>query len=143
MPWKYDVYIQQNKGASWWKAASDIPADSTVKIRAYSSIENGFCVIATDSAGNVEQKILSDEVVPMQPGDVNMDRKVNTTDVLTVYSHILRGTSVWEAPEADVNNDGKINTTDVLAIYRIILSGSANSKPFRLSAKAINSNNKN
>jgi len=141
--WKYDVYIQQNKGASWWKAATDIPADSTVRIRAYSSIENGFCVIATDSAGNVEQKTLSDETVPMQPGDINMDGKVNTTDVLTVYSYILRGISAEEALEADINNDGKINTTDVLAIYRIILGGSASSKPFRLSAKAINSNNKN
>lgn len=55
-PWRYDVYVQYGEGSAWWKAAENIPVDSIAEVNIYEGIDHGFYVVATDSAGNVEQK---------------------------------------------------------------------------------------
>lgn len=55
-PWRYDVYVQYGEGSGWWKAAENVPVDSMAEVRIYEGINHGFYVVATDSAGNVEQK---------------------------------------------------------------------------------------
>ena len=58
-------------------------------------------------------------------GDVNHDEKVNTADVVAVYSFIENGAeSGFIRADCDVNRDGKANTADVVAIYSIIINGS-------------------
>lgn len=57
-------------------------------------------------------------------GDVNHDEKVNTADVVAVYSFIEGGAeSGFARADCDVNRDGKANTADVVAIYSIIIKG--------------------
>ena len=56
------------------------------------------------------------------PADVNGDTKVNTADVVAVYSFIERGAASGFTREAcDVNGDGSVNTADVVAIYTAII----------------------
>lgn len=54
-PWRYDVYVQYSSGA-WFKAAENVPIDTTASVKVYEGIDHGFYVIVTDSAGNMEQK---------------------------------------------------------------------------------------
>ena len=55
-PWRYDVYVQYGEGSAWWKVAENVPADTTATVKIYEGMDHGFYVVATDSAGNVEQK---------------------------------------------------------------------------------------
>ena len=58
-------------------------------------------------------------------GDVNGDGKVNTADVVAVYSFIEKGTASGVTRDAaNVNGDSAVNTADVVAIYDIIIKGS-------------------
>ena len=58
-------------------------------------------------------------------GDVNHDGKVNTADVVAVYSFIEKGeASGITRDAANVNGDSSVNTADVVAIYDIIIKGS-------------------
>ncbi|MBQ7741922.1 MAG: leucine-rich repeat protein [Bacteroidaceae bacterium] len=73
--------------------------------------ENGYSV-----------RLVSD--VLRKKGDVNGDGKVNTADVVAVYTYIEKGdASGFTREAADVNNDGSVNTADVVAIYSIIIKG--------------------
>ena len=54
-PWRYDVYVQYGSGA-WFKAAENVPIDTTASVKVYEGINHGFYAVVTDSAGNVEQK---------------------------------------------------------------------------------------
>lgn len=57
--WKYSLYVQYGKDTSWNEVAE---MDSTsYDFRFYKGIDYGFCVLATDSAGNVEKKIIERE----------------------------------------------------------------------------------
>ena len=56
-------------------------------------------------------------------GDVNNDKTVNITDVVTTVNKILGNqVSVWNEAAADVNKDGTVNITDVVGIVSIILN---------------------
>ena len=56
------------------------------------------------------------------PADVNGDGKVNTADVVAVYTFVEKGEGSGFAREAcDVNGDGSVNTADVVAIYTAII----------------------
>ena len=62
--------------------------------------------------------------------DVNRDAKVNTTDVVAVYTYIEQGDdSGFTRDFANVNRDDKINTADVVAIYDIIINGESDDTP--------------
>lgn len=56
--WKYRFYVQAGQNAPWWEIATDIAPDSAFCYRFYDDIDYGFCVLAVDSAGNVEKKVL-------------------------------------------------------------------------------------
>ena len=57
-------------------------------------------------------------------GDVDGDGKVNTSDVVAVYSYIIDGDDSGIAKAAaDVDGDGNVTTADVVAIYDIIING--------------------
>lgn len=63
--------------------------------------------------------------------DVDGDGKVNTADVVAVYSYIIEGAASGITKEkADVDGDGKVTTADVVAIYNTIVGASAASKSY-------------
>ena len=65
-----------------------------------------------------------------KPADVNSDGKVNTADVVAVYTFIEKGTESGFTREAsDVNRDGSVNTADVVAIYTAIIGGESSGSP--------------
>lgn len=80
---------------------------------------------ATDAANGFIFNSLG-EIDPPTPtyekGDVNMDTKVNSLDVLLIKRHIADLTLLdgEKLALADVFEDGKINSTDILYLKRII-----------------------
>ena len=56
--WKYDLYYQAGVGSSWFPLAEDLTSNS-YEMEVYDDIDYGFCVVATDMAGNKEVKSLS------------------------------------------------------------------------------------
>ena len=98
--------------------------------RCYNGIDYGFCVLATDSAGNVESKELAREasIQTYKVGDVNGDDVVNTYDMMLVQSKYLGEDVSLNANAADVNEDGVINTYDAMLIQDIYLSTTSASK---------------
>lgn len=121
--WKYDLYVQAGVGASWFKLAENL-TDSLYDYRVYDGIDYGFCVIATDSAGNVEQKELVREWPPLDylPGDANGDGRISVVDLTMVTNAILRKEDEgFNAKAADLNMDGQISITDATMITNLIL----------------------
>lgn len=57
--WKYVWYVQAGENAPWWKEGETERA--SFDYRFYEGIDYGFCVLAVDSAGNVEQKVIQRE----------------------------------------------------------------------------------
>lgn len=57
--WKYEWYVQAGENAPWWKEGETDSLSFDYHI--YEGIDYGFCVVATDSAGNVEQKVVHRE----------------------------------------------------------------------------------
>ena len=53
-------------------------------------------------------------------GDVNVDERVNVSDVTTLINMIL-GFETTNQARADINGDGKVNVSDVTALINIIL----------------------
>ena len=53
-------------------------------------------------------------------GDINLDGKVNVTDVTTLVNMIANGETA-NLELADINADGKVNVSDVTALVNIIL----------------------
>ena len=61
-------------------------------------------------------------------GDVNGDRKINSTDVLMINKYSAGKIILFKSQKkrADVNQDGKINSHDVLLIMRYIVGADTN-----------------
>ena len=131
-PWRYDVYVQYGSGA-WFKAAENVPADTTANVKVYEGIDHGFYVVVTDSAGNVEQKeaarefSLSYNAATTVTGDVNGDEAVNGGDVMAVYNSMAGGAT---NSRSDVNGDGAVNGGDVMAVYDIMAGGKGSVRAF-------------
>lgn len=131
-PWRYDVYVQYGSGA-WFKAAENVPADTTASVKVYEGIDHGFYVVVTDSAGNVEQKeaarefSLSYNAATTVTGDVNGDEAVNGGDVMAVYNSMAGGAT---NSRSDVNGDGAVNGGDVMAVYDIMAGGKGSVRAF-------------
>ena len=122
--WKYEVYAQYGKEAPWWKVGECTVDSAQVDFRYYNGIDYGFCVLATDSAGNVETKELAREasIQTFKMGDVNDDDEVNAFDVMLVQSMYLGEDVTLNADAADVNGDGEINVFDAILIQDVYLS---------------------
>lgn len=87
-PWRYDVYVQYGSGAGWWKAASNVPADTVASVRVYEGIDHGFYVVATDSAGNVERKDAAREFsLEVFASQVDTDTKLTLAQGWNWVSH--------------------------------------------------------
>ena len=70
------------------------------------------------------------ELKPYNAADVDGDGKVNTTDVVSVYSYIIDGDASGITKEAaDVGGDGKVTTADVVAIYTVIVGEEGAASP--------------
>lgn len=122
--WKYDLYVQYGEGSSWIKFAECSADSSYVYFRYYEGMDYGFCVLATDSAGNVEKKELTREgtFVKVNLGDVNCDGEVNTLDASLTTGYYLEQPVYIRAIAADVNGDGEINTLDATQITQMYLN---------------------
>lgn len=125
--WKYEVYAQQGGGAAWTKVA-ECPADTgSVDFRFYKNLDYGFCVLATDSAGNVENKQLHREASfgNVTKGDANGDGKVDMVDAILIVNHYLGKPDTYiNALAADVNEDGKTDLVDAIATVKLYVSDS-------------------
>ena len=122
--WKYEVYAQYGSGNTPWEKVAETAADScNIDFRFYKSIDYGFCVLAVDSAGNVEQKPLAREgsFADVDMGDVNGDGEVNTLDASLTTAYYLGKQAYIIALAADVNGDGVIDTLDATQITQMFL----------------------
>ena len=95
--------------------------------KAYLKLNGGIPAIAYDE---IEMAMLVVGTPAATPADVNGDTKVNTADVVAVYTFIEKGSESGFTREAcDVNGDGNVNTADVVAIYTAIIGSSGSSSP--------------
>lgn len=121
----YNLYIQEGTNGDWEHKAVNIPADSVLQIKLQSNIDYGFYVVATDSAGNVEQKNAERELsltIGWKKGDVNGDGNITISDAVAIVNYVLHRTpSVFIVEAADVNDDGNISISDAVAIVNIVL----------------------
>lgn len=127
--WRYDLYVQDGAGASWRKAAENV-TDTLCDFRYYEGMNYGFCVVATDSAGNVERKELAREFTleSFKPGDANGDGKVDALDVTLVVQYYLTKRTPLNLEAADVVRDGVIDALDITRIQQIHLKGNSRIK---------------
>ena len=119
--WKYNVYAQFGAGTSWELVAENV-TDTLCDVRIYEDIDYSFCVLATDSAGNVEKKVFSPEFSLSSDllGDANGDGNIDLTDAVMITYHSL-GTAQpnLNLNAADVNRDGVVDLTDaIIVVYR-------------------------
>lgn len=121
--WKYDLYCEEGTSGTWRKVA-EVPNDSVYEFKSVAGIDYGFCVIATDSAGNVEQKELVREgvVIDYVMGDVNGDDRISIVDITMVTNVILKKEDEgFNAKAADLNADGRVSIVDATMITNLIL----------------------
>lgn len=119
-PWRYDVYVQYGSGA-WFLAAENVPADTVATVKLYDGIEHHFYCVATDMAGNVEQKEARSEftltVSEREHGDVNGDGAIDVADIADIIDTMARGTY---RVHADANNDGAVDVADIAEVISIM-----------------------
>lgn len=122
--WKYEIYAQYGKDSSWDKIATCSADTSCIDFNVYNGIDYGFCVLATDSAGNVEKKPLQREgsFVMVKLGDVNCDGIINTLDASLTIAYYINPATPILTMVADVNCDGKINSLDATQILQMYIS---------------------
>lgn len=120
--WKYDIYAQLGENTTWFEVAEDV-TDSLYNYIIYEDIDYGFCVVATDSAGNVESKILERQCTAsvLKLGDANSDGTVDAADVVLTISKYLGNDVLINTMAADVNRDGVIDAQDIVGIQQIFL----------------------
>ncbi len=140
--WTYDLYVQDGPETPWQKVAESI-ADSVYEFKGYTGIDYGFCVMATDSAGNYELKALARELTQptYKKGDANGDGVVNTTDAMLAIDKYLGNTVYLNVPATDVNGDGIINTNDAMLIQEIYLNTSSAKMKTKAVRRRLKTNN--
>jgi len=121
--WKYDLYAQEGTEAPWIKVAEGIESDQ-YEFKGFSGINYGFCVAATDSAGNVEPKTLEREISQptFKTGDANGDGTVDVLDATLATGKYLGKDVHLNFDATDANKDGMIDAMDVSLIRQIYLS---------------------
>ena len=129
--------MQDGKNAPWREVGV---TDSCAFDFGYADgFDYGFCVLATDSAGNVERKELAREAElhSFIAGDANSDGVVDTKDAVLVISYYLgRSDTYLNAGAADIVEDGVIDTKDAVAIIDKYLNTS-NKKNIKKNRKRI------
>jgi len=122
--WRYSLAVQAVEDTEWFEFLPNT-TDTVFDYRYYRDIDYGFCVLATDSAGNVESREWVRKVEFMREyiaGDADRSGTVNLLDLNLTLSHIL-GNEVdgCDMLQMDANGDGSINVLDINAILQIIL----------------------
>lgn len=149
--WKYDVYYQAGRNASWELVAANLRANTAegatetlVDVPIFEGIEYGFLVLATDSAGNVEQKAFEPdfELSTVKLGDANSDGNVDALDVVLVTSYYLGNAVYLNLAAADVNGDGEVNSLDVVAMQNIYLNAPSGIKARTPRRRKVRNDNK-
>lgn len=122
--WKYTLAVQVGENGVWSEILTDTLATSCM-LRYYRDTDYGFCVLATDSAGNVESTEWTRKAEFMREyiaGDADRSGTVNLLDLNLTLSHILGNeVSGCDMLQMDANDDGSINVLDINAILQIIL----------------------
>lgn len=124
--WKYDLFVQEGEEGAWSRCVVNI-ADTLHEFKGRRDADYGFCVLATDSAGNAEQKELVRELIlkTCMMGDANSDGIVDILDVSLAQAKYLGQSGIFLNFEAtDVNGDGMIDVMDASLIQNIYLSSS-------------------
>lgn len=119
--WKYDVYYRWKTDMDWICIANGCDSTAFDKT-AVAGYTYQFCVVATDSAGNVEQKSLTPEFefsTRDKLGDVNQDGKVDVTDIAIIVS-IINGNAL-SGYKADIDNDDDVDIDDLNKLIELIL----------------------
>lgn len=122
--WKYEVYAQHGAGSTWVKAGECTADSGSVDFRFFEGMDYGFCVLATDSAGNVEQKEFSREASlgTATKGDVNGDGKIDMVDATLIVNYYLGKPDTYlNALSADTNDDGTIDIVDAIATTKLYM----------------------
>ena len=121
--WRYDVYVQQGGNTPWVMVAEHV-SDTLCDVRVREGMEYGFCVVATDSAGNVEPKTLEREFsyYTFILGDVNGDGSITAQDASLVQQLVAKKVTAATAgivyEGADVNGDGAVTAQDASLIQQ-------------------------
>lgn len=93
--WRYTLYVQPGDGSDWFLAKENIEAD-TCEYKVYPDINYGFCVVATDKAGNIEEKQLvrgysyCNGVATSGLQDINLDNSDDKANDETMYDLLGR-----------------------------------------------------
>lgn len=119
----FDLYVQAGTGSSWVKEPSTI-ADTVYNYVTLPGISYGFCVLATDSAGNVEAKELAREfeIETFKVGDANNDGTIDAADVVYIISVFLNRKTVYNFGASNVVADDVIDSQDVVGIIHLYLT---------------------
>ena len=132
--WKYTLAVQAGKDGKWSEFLTDTLATSCM-LRYQRDIDYGFCVLATDSAGNVESTEWTRKAEFMRTyiaGDADKNGSVNLLDLNLTLSHILGNeVSGCDMLQMDANDDGSINVLDINAILQIILDADGEAATLR------------
>ena len=123
---KYKLYYRTSPDSAWVDAKLDdaiVPAHSqTVANWSVAKFGNAMFRIQ-QYAGSKTAKTYVDNITfycIREQGDVNLDSKVNVSDVTSLINMIL-GMRPMYAGVGDVNGDGKVNVSDVTALVNKIL----------------------
>lgn len=132
--YKYALYVQEGEDGEWSRVVSDT-AGVYCDYRYYRDTDYGFCVLATDSAGNVESTEWTRKAEFMREyiaGDADKSGAVNLLDLNLTLSHILGNeVSGCDMLQMDANDDGSINVLDINAILQIILDADGEAATLR------------
>ena len=109
---RIDAYPNPEKVSTGWDAFLGVPKDGTLHVlpkylSAYRTASQ-WCDFTN----------IKDDLTEI--GDINLDGKVNVTDVTTLVNMILNGETA-NLELVDINGDGKVNVSDVTALVNIIL----------------------
>ena len=119
-PWRYNVYVQYGSGA-WFLAAENVAADTTATVKLYDGIVHHFYCVATDMAGNVEEKEVRSEltltVSDHLRGDANGDGAIDVADIAEVIRTMAKDTYL---KHSDVNGDGVVDVADIAELINIM-----------------------
>lgn len=88
------------------------------------SYDSGDIVDKNLSAINPELVNGCITVIDYLPGDLNSDRKINSTDIIMLRRHIAgKYEQTINELAGDVNADGKFNSTDIITLRRYVADG--------------------
>ncbi len=79
-----------------------------------------YAVVAEDAAGNKTLWCSSERVTPLDLGDVNADRSINASDLVSLRKCLL-GVISGPVYDCDVNIDSEMNICDLVALKKILI----------------------